>query len=254
VGGPPPFFRVQAHDSVYWHDVLWPQRFFCRRDTAVLSAGSYAFIGTVHQLFVLKDGTFTRMPFMPSETIPVTIGPHSGSEWLGSYRSLLDRWFDGRRTGGDWDKKKAAGEALLTIMKSLPVDVDPSVLTLGYQLADIADFDGHWAEALATCESILARQPSGMLAEDLSAELPKLYQMTQRRQITDSLVRAFVSEYPQNAAALSYDEGRWLWYDRAPVPPTWYRHRCLFLGLPGPWSRWREEKPFRPQRPPTPNR
>jgi len=28
VGVPPPFFGVQPHDSVYWHSVLWPQRFF----------------------------------------------------------------------------------------------------------------------------------------------------------------------------------------------------------------------------------
>jgi hypothetical protein len=245
VGGPPPFFAVQPHDSVYWHSVLWPQRFFRRRDTSVLDAGSYRLFGRVHQLWVVKDRKWARLPFMPSESIPVAIMSDSSPAWLETYRGLLDRWFDGRRTGGDWDKKKAAGETLLTIMQNLPGDEDSPILTLGYQLADMARFGGHWAEALTTCESILARHPSGMLAEDLGAELPQFYHMTQRRQTADSLVRVFVSRYPQNAAALSYDEGRWLWFGRAPVPLTWYRHRRLFWGLPGPWSAWREEKPFR---------
>jgi len=245
VGGPPPFFGVQPHDSVYWHYVLWPQRFLRRRDTSGLGSGLYRFVGNVHQNLVLKDRRWSRMPFMPSDTIPVTLVSDSSLEWLGPYRGLLERWFDGTRTGGDWDKKKAAGETLLTIMETLPVDVDSSVLTLSYQLADLAEFDNHWAEALTICESILARHPSAMLAEDLGAELPKLYQMTQRRQTADSLVRVFVSKYPRNAAALSYDEGRWLWYERTHVPPTWYRHRSRILGLPCPWSAWREEKPFR---------
>jgi len=245
VGGPPPFFGVQPHDSVYWHRVLWPQRFFRRRDTTGLGAGPYRLIGRVHQLWVVKDRKWARMPFMPSESIPVAIMSDLGQARLGTYRGLLDKWFDGRRTGGDWDKKKAAGETLLTIMETLRVEVDSSVLTLGYQLADIARFGGHWEEVLAICESILARHPPGMLTEDLGAELPGFYQMTRRRQTADSLVRVFVSRYPQNAAALSYDEGRWLWYDRTPVPPTWYRHRRPILGLPGPWGPWRVEKPFR---------
>jgi len=254
VGGPPPFFGVRTCDSVYWHSVLWPQRFFRRRDTSVLGAGSYRLIGRVDQLWVGKDRKWARMPFTPSESIPVTIASNSSPTWLEPYRGLLDRWFDGRRTGGDWDRKKAAGETLLTIMKTLPAEVDSSVLTLGYQLADIARFAGHWDEVLAICESILSRHPPGMLTEDLGAELPDFYQMTRRRQIADSLVRVFVSRYPQNAAALSHDEGRWLWYDRTPVPPTWHRYRRPFLGLPGPWSKWREEKPFRPHRPPASDR
>jgi hypothetical protein len=182
----------------------------------------------VHQPLVVKDRKWARLPFMPSESIPVAVMSDSSPAWLGTCRGLLDGWFDGRRTGGDWEKKKAAGETLLTVMQNLPVDEDSPMATLGYQLADVARFVGHCAEVLTTCESILARHPSGMLAEDLSAELPQFYHMTQRRQTADSLVRVFVSRYPQNAAALSYDEGRGLWYGRTPVPPTWYRHRRLF--------------------------
>jgi hypothetical protein len=241
-GGPPPLYGVRPHDSVYWQYVLWPQRFFRRRDTSLttLRAGSYQLVGRVHSYWVLKDGTPERMPFMPSESIPVAIASDSSPAWLERYRGLLDRWFN----GGDWDKKRAAGETLMTVMQT-QVDADSFLLTLGCQLSDIAEFGGHWTEALTICESILARRPPGILTEDLWGELPRLYQMTQQRQIADSLVRVFVSRYPQNAAALSYDEGRWLWYERAPVPPTWHRHRRLFLGLPAGWSAWREEKPAR---------
>ncbi|HTW91437.1 MAG TPA: hypothetical protein VMH22_06970 [bacterium] len=245
VGGPPPFFGVRPHDSVYEHCALWPRRFFHRSDTtmSMLCAGSYRLIGGAWQFWVLKDSTWARMPFMPSESIPVSIVSDSGPGYLGAYQGLLDRWFYRSRTRADWKQKKAAGETLLTAMQSLPVDADSALLTVGYQLADLAEYGGHWTEAPAICESIIARHPPGTLAEDLGGYLPRMYELNQMRQTADSLVRVFVLRYPRNVAALSYEEGRWLWYERLPLPPVWVRWRSPFLGLPGPWSPWCEEAP-----------
>jgi hypothetical protein len=154
---------------------------------------------------------------------------------------LLDRWFDLR----DWDGKKAAGETLLTLMQALPAGADSALLTLGYLLPDMPDFMSHRAEVIAVSESILTRYPTGLLAEELHAALPAFHGARADSLTGDSLVRAFVSMYPRNAAALTYEEGRWLWYERLPTPPVMARFRRPFLGLPGPWGRWHVHKPIR---------
>jgi hypothetical protein len=240
----PGLFGIKPHDSVYRRYVIWPQAFFRDRDKPTLDGGQYQFVGKIWQQWVREDGTPSHVPFMPAETIPVTIVPDSGRPaWLGPYRGLLDRWFDVR--DGNWDRKAAAGETLLTVLHALPAGADSALLTLGHLLPDITDFVSHRPEAIIISESILARHPLGLLAEDLRGALPSLHDVRAESQTGDSLVSVFVSMYPRNTAALSYEEGRWLWYERIPTPPVMARFRRPFLGLPGPWGPWHEHKPIR---------
>lgn len=233
----PGLFGIGPRDSVYRRYTLWPQTFFHGRDSSRLPVGSYELLSQVGQRWILDRTTRQDTWFTLTDTIWVIVVHDSDfAVRFEPYRGLLDRWFDPdpyRR-----NLEKAARETLLSLSSKLVPDRDSSLGYVGGLLMDIAVYQGPTNEGMIVAQRMREAYPSGHFHENASEMLPRLSWTHDDTATSDSLLQQLLMRYPKNAAALSYMEGRRLWYTRYPVPPMQMRRRCSFLGIPGAWGPW----------------
>jgi hypothetical protein len=192
---PDAFYRIAPHDSIYWHYLLWPQRFFSRRGREDWpGAGRYSLSC---RFFTSRYSRCEESPepWYLCDTAEVHINDDPDLlARLEPYNALLDSWFRRDWPGNDPD------ESLLARSGEISENFDSSFVYLEYLLPDIClELQKHRQQALGLAQRFIAKYPNHLLSEEMRGTLALLS------------TSDFLSAYPRNAAALRHAEGRQTW-------------------------------------------